>query len=123
MKLHLSSPAGRNAFTGYGDGYVAVNGVNYRKNLLVLPDLLVEDWPVSRFEDLAETHFAALLEWTPAIVLLGTGRNQRFPRPRLHRVLLEARVGLEVMDTPAACRTFNILAAEDRKVAAALLLD
>lgn len=121
MKLHLSNPSGINAFTGYGEGYVMVNRQRYGHNLVVLRDRIVTEWRPAGFDALSAGDFARLAELQPEIVLLGTGTRLRFPRPELTRALIEARIGLEVMDIQAACRTFNILAAEERKVAAALL--
>lgn len=123
MKLHLSTPSGINAFTGYGEGYVMVNRQRYGHNLVVLRDRIVSDWQPAGFEQLDAADFARLAELAPEIVLLGTGASLRFPRPELTRALIEAGIGLEVMDLRAACRTFNILAAEERKVAAALLFN
>ena len=123
MKLHLSNISGSNAFTGYGEGYVMVNAQRYERSLVVLPDQLVSDWQPANFDALQVADFARLAELAPEIVLLGTGARLRFPRPELTRALMEARIGLEVMDIRAACRTFNILAAEERKVAAALLFN
>ena len=120
MKLHATAPGARNTFTAYGEGYVAVNGARHASSLIVLPDRLLP-WEVAGFDALEESSFAALAGLHPEIVLLGTGARQRFPHPRLTRALLEARIGLEVMDLQAACRTYNILAAEERRVAAALL--
>lgn len=122
MKLHLDGASGRNHFTGYGTGYVVVNGIRYERSLVVLPARIVTDWLATSFDALAPGHLAALATLGAEIVLLGTGASLRFPRPELTRALVEARVGLEVMDVPAACRTYNILMAEERKVAAALLL-
>ena len=121
MKLHLSSISGINLFTGYGEGYVMVNQRRHEQNLVVLRDRLVTDWQATSFDALDAGDFALLAELKPEIVLLGTGERLRFPRPELTRALIEARIGLEVMDLRAACRTYNILAAEERKVAAALL--
>ena len=121
MKLHLSNISGSNAFTGYGEGYVMVNRQRYERNLVVLPDRIVTDWQPAGFDQLGAEDFARLAELQPEIVLLGTGSRLRFPRPELTRALYEARIGLEVMDIQAACRTYNILAAEERKVVAALL--
>jgi uncharacterized protein len=90
---------------------------------VVLPDSLIEPWDIAGFDALSRAHFEYLLSLQPEIVLLGTGTQLRFPAPALSRPLLAARIGLEVMDTRAACRTYNILMAEGRKVAAALLLD
>jgi uncharacterized protein len=121
LKLHLTNISGINLFTGYGEGYVMVNRQRYQHSLVVLSDRIVTDWQPAGFDQLNAGDFALLAELAPEIVLLGTGARLRFPRPELTRALIEARIGLEVMDLQAACRTFNILAAEERKVAAALL--
>ena len=121
MKLHLSNISGINAFTGYGEGYVMINRQRHEGSLVVLRERILTDWRPAGFDELCAGDFAMLAELAPEIVLLGTGSRLRFPRPELTRALREARIGLEVMDLQAACRTYNILAAEDRKVAAALL--
>ena len=108
--------------TAYGAGFVAVNGTRFERSLVVLPDRVVTDWSATTFDALEAAHLAALVDLGADIVLLGTGASIRFPRPELVRPLVEARIGLEVMDVQAACRTYNILMAEERKVAAALLL-
>lgn len=120
MKFELSRAAGANRFTGYGDGYVLVNGVRHDSSLIVLPGRLVQ-WDVAGFDALVESDFRIFSRLDLEILLLGTGPRQRFPQPRLLAALAGARIGLEVMDLPAACRTYNILAAEERRVAAALL--
>ena len=122
MKLQLDGPTGQNLFTGYGSGYVKVNGQRYERSLVVTPKRIIEDWPASRFEHLSTSHFEFLLALNPEIVLLGTGAMLRFPSPALSRCLTAARIGLEVMDTNAACRTYNILMAESRRVLAALIV-
>ena len=105
-----------------GPGWVRVGDTEYRENIVVLPDAVVPDWAPNGFAQLGEADFASLLSYNPEMVLLGTGSKQVFPHPRLLKSLSAARIGVEVMDTPAACRTFNILAAEDRRVAAALIV-
>ena len=123
MKLHLSNPSGVNSITAHGDGYVEINQRRYTSSLVVMPQTLyVEGWAELGFEQLSEAHFARLAEFKPEMVLLGTGSKLRFPHPRLSRALAEARIGLDVMDTGAACRTYNILMAEGRNVLALLLL-
>ena len=122
MKLHLDNPSSRNLVTGYGPGYVAINHREYRSSLILLPSR-IESWSPDGFEALAESDFEAILALAPEILLLGTGLRQRFPKPALLRPLIEAGIGHEIMDLPAACRTFNILMAEGRNVAAALLID
>ena len=120
MKLHASALTHRHTFTGYGEGYVMLNGARYAASMIVLPER-IEPWPVAGFEALAEEHFALIAALKPEVVLLGTGGRLRFPHPRLTAPLTRARIGLEVMDLQAACRTYNILMAEERNVAAALL--
>lgn len=122
MKLHLSASSGQNLFTGYGPGYVIVNQARYERNLIVLPDRIIENWEAPGFDGLSAGHFEFLASLKQEIILLGTGMRLRFPHPALTQPLVAAGIGLEVMDTGAACRTYNILVAEDRKVAAALLL-
>ncbi len=122
MKLHADAVAALNTFTAYGPGYVEVNRVRHTRPVLVAPEGKVADWDVDGFEALTPAHFEALLARGPEIVLLGTGEKQRFPHPRLGAALMRARVGIDVMDTYAACRTYNILMLEGRRVLAALLL-
>ncbi|HSS69144.1 MAG TPA: Mth938-like domain-containing protein [Casimicrobiaceae bacterium] len=122
MKFHLSTSDG-NVFTGHGADYVRLGVIEYRENLLVTPERIVTAWAPGGFEALSEGDFAAIAALEPEVALLGTGASLRFPNPRLTRPLIDAGIGLEVMDTPAACRTFNILAAEGRKVVAAVLVE
>ncbi|MFO1415014.1 MAG: Mth938-like domain-containing protein [Burkholderiales bacterium] len=121
MKLHLQAPAA-NIVTGSGPGWVRIGQVEYRSNLVLLPDAIVKGWAPQGLAALQEADFAALLQYRPEMVLLGTGERQHFVHPRLLQALAAARVGVETMDTRAACRTFNILVAEDRRVAAALVV-
>jgi uncharacterized protein len=123
LKLHLTGPRNLNVFTAYGDRYVVVNGRRIDTSVIVLPDRIVEDWAATAFDALAAAHMVTLAGLECEVVLLGTGRLLRFPRPELLRPLVQAGVGIEVMDVQAACRTYNILASESRKVAAALLFD
>ena len=122
MKLHASGPSGVNTITGYGEGYVMVNGERRSSSVVVLPDR-IEQWQAAGFDSLTSTDFQFLKALGAEIVLLGTGQRQRFPHPRLTAELARAGIGLEVMDLQAACRTYNILVAEERKVAAALLFE
>lgn len=122
MKLHLSEHEGLNVFSGYGEGYVAINQVRYEHNLIVLPDYIIENWQVESVAQLKATHFDCLRSFEPEIVLLGTGTTLRFPDPQLMKAIIASGIGLEVMDTQATCRTYNILSTEGRRVAAALII-
>ena len=122
MKLHLAKAPGQNLFTGYGEDYVTINQNRHDKSLIVLADRLIENWDVATFDDLTNAHFEFILSLEPEIVLLGTGKNLRFPKPSLTQALTRAQIGIEIMDIHATCRTYNILMTEGRKVAAALVL-
>ena len=122
MKLHLNPAGGLQLFTGYGTGYVSVNNVRYERCVVVTPQA-VSEWAVGGFEQLVAADFGFIAELKPEIVILGTGARQRFPGADLGKALAESGAGVEVMDTRAACRTYNILASEGRKVVAAIVLD
>jgi len=122
MKLHLTPRAGLQLCSGYGPGYVAVNNVRYEHSVIVTPEA-VTNWPAGGVDSLTPADFGSIADQNPEIVIFGTGRRQRFPRPELTRALAAAGVGLEVMDSGAACRTYNILASEGRKVVAVIVLD
>lgn len=124
MKLHLDVRDTKNLFTGYGDGFVELNkSVRYERSIVVLPDTVVEDWGTSGFDGLQTADFERLAALEPGVLLLGTGLQQRFPAAALLRPLMIAGIGFEIMDMLAACRTYNILTGEGRRVAAALLFD
>ena len=121
MKLQAVQNMGQNTFTAYGEGYVSVNSVRHTNNLIVLPERLIPDWTPARFDTLSLAEFDLLATLDTEIILLGTGKQLRFPRPELMQPLMAVRKGLEVMDIHAACRTYNVLINEGRKVAAALI--
>jgi len=122
MKLQLTPGEGLQLFSGYGPGYVAINNVRHDKCVVVTPQKVVE-WTVNGFEALTAADFGFIAELKPEIVIFGTGATQRFPPPELARSLAAIGVGVEVMDSRAACRTYNILASEGRKVVAAILVE
>jgi len=121
VKFHLS-PFDGNIVTGTGPGWVRVGADEHRESFILAPDTILKPWAAGGFEGLSEADFAALLALKPEIALLGTGAKQRFPHPRLYRALIDARIGVEVMDSAAAARTYNIIASEGRRVVAGLLL-
>ena len=121
MKLRIAQPQAQYTFTAYGDGYVSINSMRHTRNVVVLPERVIVDWTQAGFEALGVDDFEALAALDSEIILLGTGSQLRFPRPELLQPLIRAQKGLEVMDLQAACRTYNVLAGEGRKVAAALI--
>jgi uncharacterized protein len=111
------------AITGHGPGWIAVNNERIEASVVVGSRGEREPWPAARFEQLGPSHFERLAALQPEVVIFGSGARIRFPRPAWVRALAERGIGIETMDTPAACRTYNILAQEGRHVAAALLLE
>ncbi|MBK8753057.1 MAG: Mth938-like domain-containing protein [Candidatus Competibacteraceae bacterium] len=122
MRFSLDTDANRYSIRSYGPGWITVNEQEIRHSVIVTPAQLVLDWEPQTFTDLVEMHFEKIAGLEPEIVLLGTGSRQQFPHPRLTQALLAHGIGVEVMDTAAACRTYNVIMLEGRRVAAALLL-
>ncbi len=123
MKLHAPDLSHLNTVTALAAGSVDINKQRYTHSLFFSPETPIQEWPVSDFSQLTQAHFLLLLPLQPEIVLLGTGAKQHFVHPHLIQALHQQRIGVECMDTAAACRTYNILMAEGRKVAAALILE
>ncbi len=122
MKFAYEDQTGLYTISGYGPGKILVRGSAFTRSLVVTPERLIPDWGPQRATDLSPEHFDALLALEPQILLLGTGSQQAFPSPALYRGLLQRRIGIEVMDTGAACRTYNILVGDGRRVVAALIM-
>lgn len=123
MKLHATVTQQYQTVTAYDAGGVEINLTRFTSSLLVLPEVAPEAWPVTGFDALTAAHFAQIDVASPDVVILGTGNRQRFVHPRLTTALTARRIGVECMDNQAACRTYNILMAEGRKVALALIFD
>ena len=124
MKLHLNSNSGQLLFTGYGEDHVLINGHRHEASLLLTArGIEIAPWAGLDFDALTAAHFEWVARRELDILLLGTGTRLRFPHPSLTRALVEVRIGLEVMDVGALCRTYNILAAEGRSVGAAVLIE
>jgi uncharacterized protein len=122
MKLHLSRADGLNQITSYGQGFVAVNGKRHERSLIVTAHSIDPHWPVTDLSSLTHAHVDQLVDAQPEVVLLGTGSRIRFPASAVLRPLIDARIGYEIMDTGAACRTYGVLLAEGRQVLAALIV-
>jgi uncharacterized protein len=122
MKLQIAVAGVQNLFTAYDENCVTINHTRYQTSLIVLPDQPVESWSPTSLENLAEAHFGVVVAHAPEIILLGTGAKLRFPAREIRLAWARLQISVEVMDTYAACRTYNILAGEGRRVAAALIL-
>ncbi|MBP0597007.1 Mth938-like domain-containing protein [Herbaspirillum sp. LeCh32-8] len=122
MKLHTTETKQYQTVTAYDDDGVEFNAIRFDHSLVVLPETEPTPWPVDSFEALTPAHFEQIDATSPDVVILGTGERQRFIHPKLTAVLTARRIGVECMDNQAACRTYNILMAEGRKVALALII-
>ena len=122
MKLHSSTTQQYQTVTGYDDTGVEINAQRFDYSLLVMPETPPRAWDVPTFDALTAAHFETIEQDKPDVVILGTGERQRFVHPKLIAALLERRIGCECMDNKAACRTYNILMGEGRRVTLALIL-
>jgi uncharacterized protein len=122
MKFQPDTFNDRNAITRHGPGQVWINGQMHGASLLLPWQGAVQPWPVTALAELTPAHFEQVAALKPELVIFGSGSRLQFIAPALYRVLIEARVGMETMDTAAACRTYNVLASEGRSVVAALVL-
>ena len=123
MKFSPLDPHGGPVINSCDPGVVVIDGVPHRHSLIVLPNRIIRDWSARAFADLATQDFELLAQLGADIILLGTGPIQRFPSPALYTAIIQQGIGMEVMSTASACRTFNLLMSEGRQVAAALLLN
>jgi uncharacterized protein len=123
LKLQSDPHSGANTITGYGDGYVEINQTPYAHAVLLSSDGAISEWPVQSFEGLEASHFTQMVDLNPELILIGTGSKQRFPKPELLKSLILAKIGFEIMDSQAACRTYNILVGEGRQVLLALIVE
>lgn len=123
MKLQSDPHSGANTITGYGDGYIEINKIPYSHAVLLSSDGEILEWPVQSFDELSAADFSQMVTLKPELIIIGTGKRQRFPKPELLKTLIEAKIGFEVMDSRAACRTYNILVGEGRQVLLALIVE
>lgn len=123
MKIQPDRLEGVNAIHRHETGRVWVNAQPHEGSVLVPWQGQVRVWPVTQLQQLAPTHFEQVLELSPELVVFGSGAHLRFVSPALWRSLANRGIGMETMDTAAACRTYNVLASEGRRVVAALLIE
>jgi uncharacterized protein len=122
MKFEPDTAVGVNVITRHDGARLWVGHAPFDHSVLVPWKGAVQGWHARVPADLTAQHFEQALALAPEVVIFGSGAALRFVSPALYRMLIERRIGIETMDTPAACRTFNVLASEGRSVVAALLL-
>lgn len=123
MKLHSATTKQYQTVTGYDDQGVEINAERFQFSLIVMPETAPRPWNVAHFDALTAAHFEQIEEDKPDVVILGTGERQRFVHPRLIASLSARHIGVEAMDSKAACRTYNVLMGEGRKVTLALIIE
>lgn len=121
MQLTREHPGDRIFVRAADEKGIRVGEETYDTSLILSRDAVDTDWSAASFDDLDEDALEPLLRLEPEVVIIGTGKNQSFPHPSLMMMFHKAGIGVEVMSTPAACRTFNILVMEERKVVAGLI--
>lgn len=122
MKFSEADTGGGNLIQGYEPGRIRIGDRTYTGGLIVSPARIITGWGPEYPAELVAEHFEVLMELDPQVVIVGTGAQQVFPEPRAYLPVLQRGLGVELMDTGAACRTYNILMSEGRRVAAGLLM-
>ena len=122
MKLNEEYSPGSNVIRGYQNKQININGKNYDHSLIVSNQAIIENWSINDITELNKERLQMLLQSQPEVIIIGTGKQLVFPQPQLYASLIGQGIGIEFMDTGAACRTYNVLVSEDRKVAAGLII-
>ena len=122
MKFTLEPPSQANLIRGYSETELRIGEQHITRSCIVTAERLITQWEPAEFADLAVAHLETIFALAPEVVLLGTGPTQRFASAAVRSAFAQRRIGLEVMQLGAACRTFNVLVQEERRVAAALFL-
>jgi uncharacterized protein len=122
MKFHLIQSDNKNLITGYDLNWVEVNQTRHESSLIMTPDRLFPEWSVKTTKDMKENSFEAIESLDIEIILLGTGNTQEHLEPKLLEYFSKKNIAIESMSNQSACRTYNILANEERKVLLALML-
>lgn len=122
MRITIDQPSGIHFISAHAPGLVRIGARSYTSSLIVTASAVVEAWRPSRVQEFGPADLEPLLSLGAEVLLIGSGEKQEFPSGEVLAALYRARVGFEIMDTGAACRTYNVLVAEGRNVAAALML-
>ena len=123
MKMALDTTRHANIVRSYAPGRVQVRDREFTASVIVSAEQIVEDWVPRSVDELRAGHLDLLTRGSPEVVILGTGDRQVFPEPATLTTLMDLGIGFEVMDNGAACRTYNVLLSEQRRVTLALLID
>ncbi|MCW8854464.1 MAG: Mth938-like domain-containing protein [Gammaproteobacteria bacterium] len=122
MKFSEDFNSGSQVIDRYDDNSITINEKMFTQSLIVSNFQIIENWPVSEINDLSNQSLQAILELQPEVIIIGTGKQILFPRPENYSSIINMGIGIEFMNTGAACRTYNVLLSEDRKVAAGIII-
>jgi uncharacterized protein len=122
MSLTLDDNNATYQIKGFKPGTIQVNQQTYNRSIIVTPNKLIENWAPQLISELTHEDLKFITELKPAVLIIGTGEELQFPDVELYGDLINAGIGVEIMDTSAACRTYNVLTAENRNVVAALII-
>ncbi len=122
MKFSEDYAIGTNVIRAFTDTTIDINNSTYRSSLVVGNNVLLDNWEIQHINDMTAKNWQALLTHKPEVIVIGTGKSLVFPHPASYASAIEAGIGVEFMDTPAACRTYNVLVSEDRSVIAGIIL-
>ncbi len=123
MELKLQYDSTINYFQSYSNNAITIKDVEYQRSLILTPEAIIADWEPIHIDLLCGDNIQTIVDLKPEVILIGTGKLLKFPKPKLYAEIASKNIGIEFMDTHAACRTYNILATESRKVAAGLILE
>ena len=122
MLINEDPFSGQFTIQRFKPGELVINAVTYQRSVILTPDQVIADWPPQQFQELTLEHLTALLHYKPQVIVVGTGSQQHFIESKMLAALINRQIGVEVMGTLAACRTYNVLVSENRQVVAALLI-
>ena len=122
MALTKENNPAKYQITGYDEKQITINGEAYSSSLIVTPDTLITNWPLQTMDELSQAHIDTIIALKPELILIGTGKAQHIIDSALLARCYEQRIGVEVMITSSACKTYNVLTADGRRVAAALMV-
>jgi len=123
MKFSAADSGDGHLIQGYESGRILIDGKSYHRGLILTPERILDGWGPSNPADLSEDDVRALIELDPQVIVIGTGQRQVFPSPAVYASAMRHGVGVEIMDTGAACRTYNIVMAEGRRIVAGLIVE
>jgi len=122
MKFSEDYAIGTNVIRSFTETTIDVNNKTYNKSLIISSHLLIDDWVISHIDEMKPEHWHELLQHKPELIIIGTGSSLVFPHPASYAPAIDMGIGVEFMDSQAACRTYNVLVSEDRSVLAGIIL-